>query len=283
VPDSADEQLWASLIASTGKLQDLLTPPKAGERAALDEIVSTTDRLQSDLARIRLPSESAELNRLLRRVGQPNGPSPAQLRTLLDSPLWSGPDRVKIYVAAKELGQTVSAEALAHAAGLAPGVGLPASNDPYPDAPAWRAKLAIDLLKLNGMIKVDRAEEMFARAKKSSKAEDWREVGRTVRNAWAVALPEKYKETLDLPARERAGWILDPLDIDAVRQPDQRFPGEPSIELLKKQSLEFSQWLARERYLKDADLFQAVANRSDLNAYGKAMKDVGLDLQARAR
>jgi hypothetical protein len=142
--------------------------------------------------------------------------------------------------------------------------------------------LAIDLLKLNGLIKVDRPEEMLARAKKSNKAEDWREAGRAIRNAWAVALPEKYKETSDLPARERAGWILHPLDIDALRQPDQRYPGEPSIELLKKQNLEFWQWLARERYLKDADLFQTVANRSDLNAYGKAMKDVGLDLQARA-
>ncbi len=277
VPDSGDEQLWGSLIASTGKVRQMLSP-KDPRQLDLGGLAAETDRLQSILARVRRPYESNELKRLLRRVGEPNGPTPDRLRRMLESPVWSGPDRALIYSAAREQGKSASAEAISHANSLTPGVNLPPADQRFADAPAWRSKLAIDLLSLDGITSTMELEQALGRAKKPDKPSDWPDLGRRIRKAWAVALPEKYRNSLGLADRERVGFIVHPLDIDAVGEPDQRFPGEPAIELRKKQTVEFWQWLARERYFKDADKFLGV---KDLDAYGQALKDVGLDLQSR--
>jgi hypothetical protein len=277
VPDSSDEQLWGSLIASTGKVQQMLSSKDPGQ-LDLGGLAAETDRLQSILSRVRRPYESGELKRLLRRASEPNGPTPDQLRRLLDSPIWSGPDRASIYTTAREQGKSTSAAAIAHANGLLPGANLPPADQRFADAPAWRAKLAIDLLSLDGITSTAELEQALDRAKKSKKPGDWQDLGSKIRKAWAVVLPEKYRNSLGLADRDRVGFVIHPIDIDAIGETDQRFPGEPAIELRKKQTARLWQWLAEERYFKDANMFMGV---KDLDAYGKALNDVRIDLQKR--
>jgi hypothetical protein len=269
--DSNDERLWSTIVVNAGKLQQLLTPPTSAGKTPLDEVTSLTNQLQYDLGRLREPYQPSEADRMIRRAGKENGPTADELRRLLDSPLWPAATRKQIYNSARDLGQTSAAETMSHAANLPARSAMPAERGKRPDAPAWRARLAIDLLRLDGISDVKPMEELLAKSERSG---DWQELGEALRRAWAVTLPAKFRDLGDLAAKERAAIALHPLDVSALPEGPGKPPVEPAAELRRRDLLDFWRWLARERYQKLAEELAKFPNRADLAAYARAMDEM---------
>jgi hypothetical protein len=279
VPDPNDEKLWTAVVTNTGKLQQLLTPPATPAKPPIDEITALARQLENDLNRLREPYQPAEAENLIRLAGKEKGPTADDLRRLLDSPLWPAPSRKKIYDAARELGKTAAGESISHTAGLKPHSPLPPDRGHRPDAPAWRAKLAIDLLGLDGITDTKTLDELQAKAEASG---NWQELAEAIRRAWAVTLPAKFRDLTDAAARERAGAVLHPLDVSAVPGSPGGSPVEPAAELRRRQYAEFWQWLARERYQKASEELSKVPNRADLADYAKAFDEMRREFLGRA-
>jgi hypothetical protein len=269
VPDDNDRQLWASAIDVTLELRSTLTPPADVREAPVDKVRSLEGKLRDTLRPFRAQFESAAAEALIRRAGKENGPTAEDLRRLLDAPQFPAATRREIYKAARELGQSSAGEALARAMALKPRSPMPLERGPRPDAPGWRARLAVDLLRLGGATNTGPLEELLTKAERSR---DWQELSESIRRAWAVDLPKKFRE-LDKPAaRERAGDALDTLDVSALPEGPGRAPVEPAAELRRKQLVEFWQELARERYQRAAEELGRFPERPDLKDYAAAFE-----------
>src|SRR5262245_40622840 len=243
IPESPDEQLWKSVVASTATLQRFLTPPKQSVKIPLSQFTPITRRLKSDLSLLRSPYDSDDLKGRLRRAGSPNAPTADDLRRLLESPMWNSGDRVLIYAKSRELGQAASSAALENAATLKPGAGAPAGDKRPADVSARRARMAIELLSLDGFTKVGPLNDSLGSAERLKTDEAWHKLAFELRKAWAVTLPDNYKNSNDLQARDQAGFVIHTSDIHAVRETDQPFPGEPTAELRRLQQQDYLRWL----------------------------------------
>jgi hypothetical protein len=278
--DPADSQLWSTIVDQVFKLQKLLTPDPS-VRLASDDVSSITQQLQVNLVRLRSRFQSPEADRQIRLSNADNGPTADDLRRLMDAALWTGPDRLRLYNTGRDIGQTAAKSAIDQATSLKPGGDSSASGVRRVDDPAWRARLAIDLLRLDGATEVQPLEEALNRASAGGKPADWEHLADAIRKAWAVALPEKYRGLTDLAARERAATAIQAVDLSALPDSPDRPPMESTPELRRRQERELWLWLASERYRKFADALLKIADRPDLAAYANRLEEIGRQLQSR--
>src|SRR5262249_44612748 len=161
--DPAEERLWAATVTPTLKLQAVATPPARPQLPSLPELNSPLETLEYQLTELRGKFQSGAATALLQRA------NPAELRHALNSPLWSGPDRARMFAAANRLEAELMRDAQSKSVALHPGASPPPAGTPVPESPSWRARLAIDLLKLDGFSDPKPLEKLLdeANAKKS--------------------------------------------------------------------------------------------------------------------
>jgi len=280
VPDSADERLWSDIVAQTLKLQQLLIPLQSG-KASKDEINSVTEQLQFNLTRLKSQFQAAEADKQIRRASADNGPTATDLRRLIDSTPWSAPDRVRLYNSARDLGQSSAKAAIDQVAATMPGADAAPAGSQRAESTDWRARLAIDLLRLDGITDVKPLEELLDRASRESKPAQWEALGDEIRKAWALTLPEKYRNLTDAAAREQAGVVLQSVDLSALPESSDRPPMEPTPELRRRQWRDLWLWLASERYRKTAEALLSFRDRPDLAAYANRLEETARELQSR--
>src|SRR5262249_49813266 len=95
--DPAEERLWAATVTPTLKLQAVATPPARPQLPSLPELNSPLETLEYQLTELRGKFQSGAATALLQRA------NPAELRHALNSPLWSGPDRARMFAEANRL------------------------------------------------------------------------------------------------------------------------------------------------------------------------------------
>jgi len=154
-----------------------------------DDINSVTEQLQFNLVRARSQFQSTEADKQIRRSSTDGGPTATDLRRLMDCVLWSAADRARLYNSARDLGQSSAKSAIEQAGATKPGSDAAPAVGQRTDSAAWRARLAIDLLRLDGLTDTRPLDEMLDRAARENKPAKWEEVGDAIRRAWAVALP----------------------------------------------------------------------------------------------
>src|SRR5262245_4405461 len=279
VPDDKDRQLWADAIDLTIELRKLLVAPADAREVPVDRMKSLAGKLRDTLGSLLAPYQRDEATQIIRRAGKENGPTADDLRQMLDAPQWPAATRKQIYNAARDLGQSTAAEAVARAGALKPRSPLPQDRANRADAPGWRARLAIDLLRLGGATNTAPLEELLTKANRSG---EWQELGEAIRRAWAVDLPKKFRELTDAAARERAGDVLHPLDVSALPEGPGHGPVEPAADLRRRELATYWQDLARDRYQAAAtELGKYPPERTDLGNYARAFDQVRRAFQER--
>jgi hypothetical protein len=282
LPDADEMQLWSSTIQATERLAGLLMIPAMPQTPAVKELESLAQDIGVQLDALNGRYHFASLDRQLRRVNTITGPTPNDLLAQLRSPLWMGAQRARLTAAALKIERDVAETALPRLQQMAPATQPAANHERNKDAPAWRAKLAIDLLKLSNGVETVAFSTDLALAQGSPSAEAWQDLGAKLRHVLAIGLLQRFKEAKSIESQERIGWFLNTDDLGALAiVANEPFPREPVVLSRARQRAKWWLWLGDERYVKDALLFQKITTRPELAAYGKAMNDIGRELQSR--
>jgi hypothetical protein len=275
-----EERLWSATVAAILKLQDLLSSPDAKPQLpTLPELNSASESLDFQFRSWVELFQDEELSRLLKRAG-----SGAELRRTLRAPVWSGPSRSKLLAEADQLDGNLINEAREKSIALQPGASPPNSPNATMGSPAWRARVAIDLLRLGGLTDTKPLEARLeqVKAKNPPDQDAWEQLGLKIREAWAEQLPARFSDfKTPCPAQRQAGFIVHPFDVSALPLPLDRFSREPAAELRRDETSNFWRWLAERRYQEDAKRFGAFSNRPELTSYGKGLAEVANRIQER--
>lgn len=281
-PAPSDMQQWSAAAATVERLQQLLTPPARPQLPATKEIESLTQDLTVQLNYLQRRYAAESLDRQLRRLNTPNAPSAADLFGQLRSPAWDATQRARLYAAAAKLERELAESAIARAGQLKPGDQLPANSEQLRDAPAWRARLAIDLLKLDGLSDTQALQAELAKVQGAPSSNQWQKLGAKIRSLAALDRVKRFTDSRSLPEQTRAGWFIGTADFPAVSTAENEpFPREPAAMLRRREQSDFWRWLGEERYVKDANVFLKIATRPELAAYGRGLNEIGRDLPTR--
>src|SRR5262249_50869803 len=147
---------------------------------------------------------------------------------LLQSPIYAGPDRAKIFAAAHVRGEQREKAALEAVAKITVQTPLPNNPLTHLDDPAWRAKPALDLLKLDGVTDTKPLEAKLKQAFDKPSADAWENLGVEIRRAWVGELPKRFRAASDQRLAIRIGYILHPFDEGALQVPADSFERDPA-------------------------------------------------------
>lgn len=274
--DSADERLWNATHAPALKLQPLLKLPEKPGLPALADISTASDTLSFQLSELRGKFQTAQAERLASRGNI------AEIRLAIQSPTWESAIRTKLYNAARDQSVALIPDALTKASKLQPGAPLP-NLSPTPTAsPAWRARLAIDLLKMDGATDTKSLEALLDQAKTQPSHEVWEKLGVEIRKAWATELSDRFMAVpVPTSAQRQMGFVVHPFDVGSVPTPPENFQREPAALIRRDETSAFWNWLAERRYLADGAALRAFDARAELIEYGKKLDDVGRELNGR--
>src|SRR5262249_36201415 len=196
-----EKEAWREIYSTVSGLLPKLDGPGAG---TLAEVKSFSEALYFQLGQVR---DRFSNEKLTERLSQAHNATEA--RQLLDYPVWTAAQRARIVDEASVMGHKMDAEAIAKATALKFGDPLPAAlPSQITGREAWRAQLAIDLLRLDvdGEANVKLPADLPAMAKAADSAEAWDKLGQALRKAWPVALTARFR-TSDKPtlAQQRIG------------------------------------------------------------------------------
>src|SRR5262249_45702085 len=259
--------------------EKLLLMLKTPGPAIPPELKGISDTLGSQIDKIRTRFNDEELAARLARAG-----NAAELRRLLEYPVWNASQRAKIYDAATALGQKLGKEALAKSPTLKPTDALPTATQGLSQSPEWRAQIAIDLLRLDGVTDVKPLTDLLSKSKGGSQ-EAWDKLGQAIRKAWGVTLVAKFRSyDAPTPEQERIGYILHPFDERAIPLPEERIARDPAALRRKIESEALWQWLAAAHYQPDAEMIGRYREtRDEMRQYAIDMENVGQLLRLRRR
>ncbi|MFL5339343.1 MAG: hypothetical protein ACJ8F7_04170 [Gemmataceae bacterium] len=269
--DPTETRLWNEIHGTMLELQPLLTPPaKPALPANAQTIATLASTLRTKFDALAALSRGPALDQQIQQA-----PSAIALRRLLESPAYSAKDREKIFQAARDRGKDREKAALEKAAQLPPRSPVPNNKTTPADDPAWRAKLAVDVLRL-----VTDAKALEAKLKQAAdnpSADAWEGLGVDIRRAWVADLAKAFTSA-DAPKAIRIGYVLHPFDVGAVEVPGDRFKREPTGPWLRDQDMRCRTWLSEKRYRADSQAFREDPSRTELIEYANSLADVAVRL-----
>jgi hypothetical protein len=263
---------WSAAVQVAGELfADLALPPTSQGngvpsslpdlRPRIDRLVKRTEALRDALGALRLFAERRAAEALQRSAAIPGEPSTCiEIDSILASPyptadqrarLWAGYQRVSrsLIQTTIELDSRARGPVLAATESNADSESESGSDEAFQSASQARRSLA--LLALGGY----KADSLFELLKSSVKSENptlaWAELGRSLRLAWLVKLPEAIAIRLqahDLSAADRLARIVPPL-LPMPRLDDPK--SNPALQLRARIESDLWAWLA-DRYAYDA-------------------------------
>jgi hypothetical protein len=271
----ADKPLWDA----QDTLEKLLAKLKTPEPVLPPDLKGLSDTLGTQISKIRARFNDEELAARLTRAG-----NATEIRRLLEYPVWNASQRARIYDAAIAMGQKLAADALAKATTLKPTDALSTATQNLPQSPEWRAQIAIDLLRLDGVTDVKPLADLLSKSKGGS-PETWDKLGQSIRKAWGVELVAKFRSfDSPTPEQERIGYVLHPFDERAIPLPEERISRDPAARLRKQETEALWQWLASVHYQPDAELIGRYREtREEMRQYATDMEAVGQLLKLRRR
>jgi hypothetical protein len=245
----------------------------------LPELRSQSETLAFQIIDLRKRFNADELEVRLSRAA-----NPTETLRLLDFPLWSASQRVKIFDRAAAQGHAMGTEAIAKAAALK-------STDPLPTAAAapvqaseeWRAQLAIDLLRFDSVAGVKPLTELLAKAKSAAAPAEWEALGLAIRKGWPAALTSRFR-AIEKPSLEqqKIGYILHPFDEKAIPLPEDGFTRDPAARLRKNETAAMWRWVAETHYQADSEKFATYQNsRPEMAEYSRELDAIGRALGSR--
>lgn len=256
-----EEQLWHQLTTNTLKLSQRLTPVAERKEIPIAEITAAADQVRFELNRMRQIFGSEEADRRIRLAGTEGGPTPLDFWRFLTAVQWAAPVRARLYQTARDSAVALAIDAFVKAKDLKPRAASPANNRKWTEPAPWRARLALDLLRLGHGLDESRREEALSPESLGTDLEP------TLQRELTLLLPERFRREEDVAKKEWIGVLTHPVDLSVIPSTPGQPPLEPTPERLRRASVEFAQWLARERYQKSAERFSA-ADAGGLKALG---------------
>jgi hypothetical protein len=225
---AGEERDWFVLAEAALLMNQLLRQGQSGAAPPLEEISRQLSRLQQGIASLQRLFATAELQGLLKRIGQGDPSDYLEMQALLQSPRLSAGDRATLWKTMHELGRQLADK--------------PQAGPPEFARASRRASFAIGSLKVVGFPRADQLErEDFRQAAAGDKTSAWEPLAEKLRVAWTVDVSEQYRQAKDVALRDRISRLLPPFD---------RLPGNDPTEnpasQLERQALKvYYEWLAK--------------------------------------
>ncbi len=257
-----EELLWRNLVNSYEKLSRLLSPPSMPTEAPINDVASQSDQIRFEVTQLRQLYGIEEAERRIRLAGTEGGPTPFDLWRFLSVYHWPAAARTRLFQAARDSAGVLAADAFNKAKALKPRSTAPTNNRRWPDNAAWRARLALDILRLSQSPEVASLSDPTKRAEADFSVSVQREL--------TIFLPGRFRKQEDLLVRERLGVLIHAGDLSVIPESPDQPPLEPTPERHRRTTADFARWLARERFEKSAMLFLA-ANQKSLQTLGQTL------------
>ena len=258
-----DAQLWRSLLTHFDTLQHLLAPSSMPADTPTEELSRIAEQLHFDINRYRQRFGMEECDRWLRTAGTEGGPTPRDLWHALTFPQWSWPVRQRLYQTARDMASAFAMDAFAKAKKLGPRTGPAVNTKTLVPSSQWRARLALDILRLSQCPDLASYEQSMNRG-------DWEVLGEAIHRERTVLLPERLRKQTDLWTQERLGVVTHPADRSVVPEEPGQVPWEPASLRLRRASMDLAQWLANERLQQSAERF-AATHHPALKQWGQTL------------
>lgn len=247
--DPQDESSWQEAVRSAQKLSELFDRCVREPVASLEdlrtetaELLTRTEALRRSLQALERSFRTERLRELKARSENGSPRDYLEMQALLESPRLPAKERKELAEAGRRLGQRLLEKSMAHdsqESAKVPSVNpanlLPVSSED--DHARWRARLALGLLKLGGVVGAEELDRSLDRQP------HWQGWGDKLRELQVRQLPQQFDhlKPQELSQAVRLSYVLHPFD---------RYPGEnssdlshPAARLLQQNSRDFQKWL----------------------------------------